>query len=80
MLIFFACTLFIYRKKWWTIRRWWSPKGILLFFIIIDVAGTCIFPNSPRFHYPMMFAIVLIAAYGVEYFIEKCKKTGRIES
>lgn len=73
LLLFFAYALLVYREKWWTLKKWFTPKGILLFFIIISVVGTCIFPNSPRYHYPLMFAIVLIAAYGAEYFIEKSK-------
>lgn len=74
LLLFFVYALLVYRGKWWTLKKWFTPKGILLFFIIIGVVGTCIFPNSPRYHYPFMFAIVLIAAYGAEYFIEKKKK------
>ncbi|HET9570685.1 MAG TPA: hypothetical protein VFP20_04690 [Bacteroidales bacterium] len=76
LLLFFVYALWVYRGKWWTFKKWFTPKGILIFFIIIAVVGTCIFPNFPRYHYPMMFAIVLIAAYGAEYFIErKVKQT-----
>jgi len=72
-LLFFVYALLVHRGKWWTFKKWFTPKGILLFFIIIGVVGTCIFPQSQRYHYPVMFAIVLIAAYGAEYFIEKRK-------
>jgi uncharacterized membrane protein YhaH (DUF805 family) len=74
VLLVFCYSIFVHRKKWL------SSKGILLFLIVITTLGTCVFSVSPRYHYPMMFAIVLIAAYGAEYFIEKCKKPIRVES
>ncbi len=73
VLLLFVYALFVYRGKWWTLKKWFTPKGILLFFIIIAVVGTCIFPCVVRYHYPMMFAIVLIAAYGAEHLIERQK-------
>jgi hypothetical protein len=64
VLLAFLYSLFVYRKTWW------SEKGIFLFLIVVSTLGTCVFSVGPRYHYPMMFAIVLIAAYGAEYFIE----------
>jgi len=70
LILFIFCLALIVRRK-----EWWSPKGVLLLFLLFFTAGSAIFPVESRYSYPMMFAIVLIAAYGVEYFIEKREKS-----
>jgi len=64
ILFLFCLALIVHRKEWW------SSKGVLLLFLLTFTAGTALYPVEPRYSYPMIFAIVLIAAYGVEYFTD----------
>lgn len=46
-----------------------TNKGYLLLIIILGTLSTCLFSVSPRYHYPMMFAIIIWAAYGLDKLI-----------
>jgi hypothetical protein len=35
--------------------------------------ATCLFPVSDRYHYPMMFPLILFAAAAIEKFLENRK-------
>jgi len=47
---------------------------ILLLYLIMGTAGTVIMPVLPRYHYPFMFTIVILAAYSAECIYNKRTK------
>ncbi|MDR2968830.1 MAG: glycosyltransferase family 39 protein [Tannerellaceae bacterium] len=53
--------LFRFRKK--VFRQ---PTLILLLLLVMGTAMTCLLAVSPRYHYPFLFVIVLLAAFGLE--------------
>lgn len=44
---------------------------VLFLITILGTMATCLFPVADRYHYPMMFPIILLAAAALETFIEK---------
>ena len=52
-------------------HEWLTYKSILLLLLLAGTFSTCLFSVSPHYHYPFMFVIVLFAAYGVEYILNK---------
>ena len=68
VLMFFMIAVIRYRKAWWT------DKGYLLLICILGTLSTCIFCVSPRYHYPMLFAIIIWAAYGIDKMKTKSKE------
>lgn len=44
----------------------YSTQGLLLLYLLMGVGATCIFCVAPRYHYPMMFVMVLFAAQWLE--------------
>lgn len=64
-ILFFAFyTLFRYRKQVFTF-----PGLILLLLLVTGTAMTCLLAVSPRFHYPFLFVIVLLVAFGMDRLI-----------
>lgn len=53
---------------------WYSDKGYLLLIFVLGTLATCIFCVSPRYHYPIMFAITIWAAYGIDRMTTKKRK------
>jgi hypothetical protein len=69
VLIIFVLTL-IFRFK-----DFISSKGYILLILVLGTLLTCIFPVTPRYHYPFLFALVICSAYGVDaYFTPKIDK------
>ena len=60
ILVLFVIAVVKYRTSWC------SDKGYLLLIFALGTLTTCIFSVSPRYHYPMMFAITIWAAYGID--------------
>ena len=67
LLALFVFSLFVNRKDIL------SVKGILLLLLILGTGATVLFPVMPRYHYPFMFVIMIWAAYGAEYLLNKRK-------
>jgi 4-amino-4-deoxy-L-arabinose transferase-like glycosyltransferase len=66
--LFFLYALWINRKKIFNVKS---------VFLVILISGTfinCIFPVTPRYHYPFMFIIIIYAAWGLDTFIERKKQ------
>lgn len=69
VLVLFFYTLFKQRKKVFTL-----PPLLLLALLAMGTAMTCLLAVSPRYHYPFLFVIVLIAAYGIDSRMKDKKK------
>lgn len=57
--IMFLLSIRKYRKR---ILQSWRKEGLLIAFLLMGIASTCLFSVSPRYHYPFMFVIVVFAA------------------
>ncbi len=51
-----------------------STKGLLLLILFLGTAATCLFAVLPRYHFPLEFAIVIWAAYGIDTYLKKTKQ------
>lgn len=47
-----------------------SSKGSVVLTVVLCTLATCLFVVSPTYHYPMMFAIIIWAAYEIEQRLE----------
>lgn len=61
-------------------RDIFTNKGLLLLILLFGTLITCLFPVSPRYHYPFMFVIVIWASYGIDKFLERKNAQNRSEN
>jgi len=68
-------TFLFFFYAWWVNRKQLlSIKSIFLVIFISGTVITCIFPASPRYHYPFLFPVIIYAAWGIDTLIEKLTK------
>lgn len=61
--IVYAFVMIVFILSFYTRRKEiFSKKGVLLIFIALVTVLTIPFPSIPRYHYPMLFAITILAA------------------
>lgn len=53
-------------------RKLFSDKGYVLLIWLFGTLVTCVVSVSPRYHYPLLFPLILWAAYGIDrYLLER---------
>ncbi len=60
-LMLIACLATVIARR----RELWSMKGMVLSVTVLGTAATCLFSTMTRYHYPLLFPVILWAAYGI---------------
>lgn len=51
-----------------------SSKGVIFLVWLLGTLSTCLFPVAPRYHYPFLFVMVILAAYGMDTYLKRKHK------
>lgn len=71
--VYYSVMLIFLIGLWQRRKDIMTQKGLILLFVAVSLASTCIFPYHQRYHYPFLFAMVIWAAYTIETWLNKRK-------
>jgi hypothetical protein len=75
---YYITFLFFFFFLWKNRKEIFTVKSVFLTIFVIGTLITCIFPASPRYHYPFIFVIIIYGAWGVDTLLGRDKSLSGI--
>ena len=68
---YYIAFAFFFYAVWVNRRSLLFAKSIFLIIFVTGTLATCLYPVAFRYHYPFMFAVIIVAGWGADTFLTK---------
>lgn len=72
-IVYYLCVILAFITLWYKRKELLSTKGVIFLIAAFGIAGPCLFSIGPRYHYPFTFIVCLMAAYGLDCYVDHSK-------